>query len=242
MDRRKKYYLVVDVETANSAQEALVYDLGFAICDKKGNIYVEKSYVITDIFFDEKEIYNNREMMSTSYYNQKLPNYYKGLHNGTWKATPLLVARKEIALLMKEWNISEVWAYNCNFDKNALNNSVRYTTKSNLRWFFPYGTQFHCIWNVATQTICKQKGYLRFCLENEFYSEKGNMKTSAETVYAYLTRNVGFEEEHTGLADVKIEVKILAKCLSQHKKIDKNINTRCWQTPQKDFKELRMAL
>ena len=53
MDRRKKYYLVVDVETANSTQEALVYDLGFAICDKKGNIYVEKSYVITDIFFDE---------------------------------------------------------------------------------------------------------------------------------------------------------------------------------------------
>ena len=39
MDRRKKYYLVVDVETANSTQEALVYDLGFAICDKKGNIY-----------------------------------------------------------------------------------------------------------------------------------------------------------------------------------------------------------
>ena len=51
MDRRKKYYLVVDVETANSAQEALVYDLGFAICDKKGNIYAILSIDTTCFFY-----------------------------------------------------------------------------------------------------------------------------------------------------------------------------------------------
>lgn len=242
MDKRKKYYLVVDVETANSTQDALVYDLGFAICDKKGNIYLEKSYVITDIFDDEKKIFHNSEMMNTSYYNHKLPKYYQGLKNGKWKCISLLKARKEIATLMQEWNISEVWAYNCHFDRNALNNSIRYSTKSNLRWFFPYGTQFHCIWSVATQTICKQKGFLRFCLENNLYSEKGNVKTSAETVYAYLTKNADFEEEHTGLEDVRIEVQILAKCISQHKKMNKDINRACWQNPQKEFKEMLAAL
>ena len=36
IDRRKKYILVLDVETAGNIGSPLVYDLGFAICDKKG--------------------------------------------------------------------------------------------------------------------------------------------------------------------------------------------------------------
>lgn len=31
----KKYYLVLDVETANSTEDALVYDLGYVVCDKR---------------------------------------------------------------------------------------------------------------------------------------------------------------------------------------------------------------
>ena len=34
----KDYYLVLDVETANSTNDPLVYDLGFAVCDRKGKI------------------------------------------------------------------------------------------------------------------------------------------------------------------------------------------------------------
>ena len=30
---KKKYYLILDVETANSTEDALVYDLGFAVAD-----------------------------------------------------------------------------------------------------------------------------------------------------------------------------------------------------------------
>ena len=54
MDKRKKYYLVVDVETANSTEQALVYDLGFSVCDKQGRVYEQRSYIISDVFFDEK--------------------------------------------------------------------------------------------------------------------------------------------------------------------------------------------
>jgi hypothetical protein len=139
---------------------------------------------------------------------------------------------------MKEYNISVVCAYNCNFDKNALNNTIRYISKSALRWFFPYGTEFYCIWNMACQTICKQKGYQRFCLENGFYSTSNNMKTSAETVWAYLTQTPSFEEKHTGLEDVKIEIEIMAHCFRQHKKMDKGINRLCWRVPQSEFKAL----
>ena len=238
MDKRKKYYLVVDVETANSTEQALTYDIGFSVCDKKGNVYESKSFAISDIFFDEKKIYNNYELMDSAYYANKLPQYYEGMRSGAWKVVPLLVARQEIHRLMKEYNINVVCAYNCNFDKNALNTTLRYISKSKIRWFFPYGTEFYCIWNMACQTICKQKGYLRFCLNNGLYSESGNMKTSAETVWAYITQNPNFEEKHTGLEDVKIEVQIFAKCIAQHKKMDKGINRLCWRIPQADFKEM----
>ena len=238
MDKRKKYFLVVDVETTNSTEQALTYDIGFSVCDKKGNVYESKSFAISDIFFDEKKIYNNYELMDSAYYANKLPQYYEGMRSGAWKVVPLLVARQEIHRLMKEYNINVVCAYNCNFDKNALNTTLRYISKSKIRWFFPYGTEFYCIWNMACQTICKQKGYLRFCLKNGLYSESGNMKTSAETVWAYMTQNPNFEEKHTGLEDVKIEVQIFAKCIAQHKKMDKGINRLCWRIPQADFKQM----
>lgn len=238
MDKRRKYFLVVDVETANSTEQALTYDIGFSVCDKRGVVYESRSFAISDIFFDEKKIFNNSELMNTSYYAEKLPQYFEGMRSGAWKVAPLLMVRNEIKKLMEEYNINTVCAYNCYFDKNALNNTLRYITKSSFRWFFPYGTEFYCIWNMACQTICKQKGYIKFCLENGFYSASNNMKTSAETVWAYLTREPQFEEKHTGLEDVKIEVQIMAHCFRQHKKMDKGINRLCWRTPQKDFKEM----
>lgn len=238
MDKRKKYFLVVDVETANSTEQGLTYDIGFAVCDKKGNIYESRSYAISDIFFDEKKIFHNSQLMDSAYYSKKLPQYYDGMRNGDWVVAPLLIVRKEIHQLMKDFNISVVCAYNCNFDRNALNTTLRYISKSALRWFFPYGTEFHCIWNMACQTICKQVGYRKFCLENGFYSLSRNMKTSAETVWAYLTQKPTFEEKHTGLKDVEIEVEIMAHCFRQHKKMNKGINSFCWRSPQAEFKAL----
>lgn len=238
MDKRRKYFLVVDVETANSTEQALTYDIGFSVCDRRGRVYESRSYAVSDIFFDEKKIYGNYDLMNTAYYSNKLPQYYEGMRSGAWKVSPLLIIRKEIHQLMQEYNISVVCAYNCNFDKNALNTTLRYISKSALRWFFPYGTEFYCIWNMACQTICKQKSYLRFCLENGFYSESGNCKTSAETVWAYLTQAPEFKERHTGLEDVKIEIEIMAHCFRQHKKMDKGINRLCWQVPQSEFKAL----
>ena len=56
MDKRKNYYLVLDVEGVGECSNALTYDLGFAIADKKGNIYEKHSYVIREIFEGQKEL------------------------------------------------------------------------------------------------------------------------------------------------------------------------------------------
>ena len=61
VDRRKKYIMVLDVETTNNQigvknapNDGLVYDIGFTIADKKGNVYVKRSFAIKEIF-DWKE-------------------------------------------------------------------------------------------------------------------------------------------------------------------------------------------
>jgi hypothetical protein len=75
-------------------------------------------------------------------------------------------------------------------------------------------------------------------LNNNLISPSGNIKTSAETVYAYITQNAEFNESHTGLQDVLIEVQIMAHCFRQHKSMDKSINRFCWRIPQTQAKEM----
>lgn len=238
MDKRRTYYLVLDVETANSAEEALTYDIGFAITDKHGNVYLEESYVVSEILFDERKIYRNSEMMDTAYYAKKLPQYWDGIQTGLWKVASLLTIRKRILNLMTEWDIKAVCAYNASFDTKALNNTIRYVTKSNVRYFFPYGTEIYCIWNMACQTIFCQKTFQRIAKRESWESASGNCLTNAETAWKYITHNFNFEESHTGLADVRIECQIMSKCFRQHRKMNKNIYRLCWRIPQKAYKSL----
>jgi hypothetical protein len=142
---------------------------------------------------------------------------------------------------MKNYNITKVGAYNMGFDKRALNNDTRYITKSFLRWFFPYGTEYFCIWNMACDTILNRPSYIKFAIKNGFVSEKGNIQTSAECAYKYLTKDTDFTECHTGLEDVLIEVAIMAYCYRQHKKFDNSINSSCWRKVQKAKKQVLTA-
>jgi hypothetical protein len=237
IDKRKNYYLVLDVETANTLEQPLCYDVGFAICDKNGKIYTQRSYIVPEIFFDEKEVFGNGEMMNTAYYAEKLPQYYKGIRTGAWKIKPLYSIRSEMLSLMKEYNVKAVAAYNASFDVNALNQTIRYVSKSKNRWFFPYGTEVMCIWHFACQTIFQQKTFFKECQHEHWMSDKGNLKTSAEIAWRYITNYYDFEERHTGLEDVKIETMIMAKCFAQHRKADKTPNRLCWRLPTKSYKK-----
>ena len=220
VDRRKKYVIVLDVETANMSDDALVYDLGFGVYDKQGNEYESYSKVITNIFDKESDL------MQSAYYHEKLPKYYEDLKNGNRERIGILQAKKLIREVMEKYNINEVYAYNANFDLNALNKTVRYVTKSKVRYFFPYGTKVCCIWHMACQVLCTQKTFQKENIRNA----NGNLITNAERVYSYI-KKIDFQEEHTGLEDTRIEAQIMAWCFRQHKKCNRNINRACWRIP-----------
>ena len=167
--------------------------------------------------------------MDTAYYKNKLPKYYEKLAKGEMKKETIWNIRKAIKTAMEYFNITEVWAFNANFDLTTLNNTVRYLSGSGCRYFFKHGTKICDIWHVACQTLGLQK---TFQWEN-VRNDKGNLITNAERMFGYIIQDETFEEEHTGLADAEIETKILARCLASHKSIDKKINRACWRIPQK---------
>ena len=226
MSRTKEMYLVIDTETCNTIEQPLPYDVGYAICDRYGNIVLEKSFVVAETFLDMSEA------MQSAYYAEKIPRYWEDIKNGTRVVKSIWNIRRELHTDMKTYSVKWVGAYNMGFDKKALNNVMRYTTKSFCRWFFPFGTKFFCIWHMACQTLMNSRNYIRFAKENGLESEKGNILTSAESCYRYLKNMIDFSESHTGLEDVKIEIEIMAKCFTTHKKIDKSINSACWRIPQ----------
>lgn len=223
----KNYYLVLDVETANSFQCPLVYDLGFAVVDRNGKIYHAESFIVSDIFYQEAE------KMKTAYYAKKIPLYLEGIANKLFNVVTFTEAKNRIAEVIKEWKIKEAGAYNMGFDSRALGTTQKYLSKSSIIQFLPEGIKIFCIWHMACQVLCTQKGFVKFCLDNNFISKAGNIKTSAEVVYRYLIKDEQFIESHTGLADVLIEVQIMAKCFAQHKKMSRNVNRACWRIPQK---------
>ena len=235
MSRKKEMYLVIDTETCNSVDEPLPYDVGYAICDRNGNIALERSFVVAETFLDMKDV------MKSAYYAEKIPKYWEDIKNGKRQVRSIWNIRKQIHADMKAYNIKKVGAYNMGFDRKALNNVMRYTTKSFCRWFFPFGTEYFCIWHMACQTLLNTTTYIKFAERNGLESEKGNILTSAEACYKYLIKKVDFNESHTGLEDVKIEIEIMAKCFRTHKKMDKNINSLCWRLPQKKRKEMSKA-
>lgn len=230
---KKEYYLIIDTETCNSVEQPIPYDIGYAICDRTGKIYIERSYVVSETFLGMKDT------MVSAYYAEKIPKYWDDLKKGNRELKSVLAIRKQLIADMRAYKVRKVGAYNMGFDKRALNNLVRYHSKSFLRWFFPFGTEFFDIWHMATQTILSQKTFFKMAVKNDWVSQSGNVRTSAEIAYRYITKKLEFDEQHMGLEDVRIETEIFAYCLKQHKKLDWSVKANCWRIPQSEFKKVK---
>lgn len=223
MDKRKNYYLVVDVESCPVDKDFMgvdpanmfVYDVGLAMVDRKGNVYATGSYVISDVFFKEKEL------MQSAYYAHKIPQYMEDIRNGSKVVKSFYEVRQIITDLMTEYNCDKVLAYNARFDDIALKTTQRWLTKSKYRYFLPYGTIVWDILKMIRDTLGKSVMYREFCEREGYLTANGRPQLKAEVVYKYLSGNYDFVESHTGLEDVMIEKEIFAYCMRQHKPMRK---------------------
>lgn len=121
-DRRRKYYLILDCETATlpyaenfsgkerqaiAISKPLIYDLGWTVTDKKGRVYARKNFLITEIF-SVPSIFN------TAYYKDKRCIYLEKLVAGEIVLTDWKTATAELEKDLAE--VCGVGAYNAMFD------------------------------------------------------------------------------------------------------------------------------
>lgn len=228
IDKRKKYGIMLDTETANTIVEddgkldmlhVLPYDFGFAVIDSKGNIYEKHSYVNEDIFCDEYTL------MQSAYYANKIPNYIRDLANGKRQLKNTFEIRKILCDLIKKYNCRFVVAHNARFDYRACNNIQRWTTKSKYRYFFPKHVEIWDTLKMARDVIANKPTYIQFCEKNGFMTKhkKPQPQLTAEVIYRYITQDLDFVESHTGLEDVEIEAEIFKYCVKQHKSMRKKL-------------------
>lgn len=224
LDKRVKKIMVLDTETLG-VDKPLVYDLGVTITDKKGNVYAQKNWII-------KEVFEQKDKMSSAYYACKLPLYDDMIENGLADVVSWETARAELNQMLHEYDVSVLSAYNLGFDKRALT----YTNKciGRHKFFLTKKVELWDIWGIAAQTILQHKTFHRLAQENDWYTEKGNVLSNAEIAYKYITNDLGFIESHTALHDTEIEKEILVRCLKQHMKMEngKGIFANPWKKVQ----------
>lgn len=259
---RKKFYLVLDTETAtlpfandlckNAKQKQkiaiakpLVYDIGWVIVDRNGNIYKKVNYLVQETFFVPN-------VFNTAYYCDKRPIYMDLLEKGeiepkTWN--------KIIKELQEDLEICEmVTAYNACFDfKKAIPFTEKYIyhlyrkdyniwekeqytrcenlingekddIESNPDFLTPVFTlrkkeyPICDLWGLACTKLINIDRYRNYCLNNGLLTPSAiYFKTSAETSFQYLMTKYDFIESHTALSDAEIESQILLKALKKGK-------------------------
>ena len=225
MDKRISYKIVLDTETCPMDKELtevmpsnmLTYDCGWAVVDKRGNVYKTRSFVNADIFIGEKDL------MKSAYYANKLPQYWEDIESGKRILTSFYNIRKALLEDIEEYNVTEVFAHNMRFDYGTLNTTQRWETKSKYRYFFPIDVEICDTLKMAKDIISKMPTYINFCSENGYLTKNGKVQLKAETIYRFIMQDTDFIESHTALEDVMIEKEILAYCYRQHKKMRKKL-------------------
>jgi hypothetical protein len=225
IDRRIAYRVVLDTETCPLDKDfegvdpnnMWVYDVGYAIVDKRGKVYRERSFINADIFLNEKLL------MNSSYYANKIPQYWEDIKSGKRVLTSFYNIRKTLLEDIEEFEVEEVYAYNMRFDYLSLNNTERWLTKSQYRYFLTKDLVICDIMKMARDVIAPMPTYKRFCEEHGYMTKNNRVQLKAETVYKFITKDLDFIESHTGLEDVMIEKEILAYCYRQHKAMRKKL-------------------
>ena len=220
MDKRINYKIVLDTETCPLEQtdevtpwNMFVYDIGWAVVDKRGNVYKTQSFINADIFLNEKEL------MKSAYYSEKIPKYWEDIKSGIRQLRSFYNIKKQLLGDIAEYGVKEIYAHNMRFDYGTLQNTQRWLTKSKYRYFFPKGIEICDTLKMARQVLKDSKMYRVWCEQNGYITKNNQCRFSAEVLYRYITGNNDFIESHTGLEDVMIEKDILAYCYSRHKKM-----------------------
>ena len=261
MANKKKMYMVFYFDTATlpmadevaqgdanikkkiAIAKPLVYDAGWTICDRAGNIHERKQFLIAETF-------SVPSVFNTAYYKEKRPIYLEMLKRGEIVILPW---NDVMDIFMADLEkVDAVGAFNSMFDfKKAIPftelyinmlyspdfykwEEIQYNSCRRIAYekankngnpdfdaeHFSFRGRIYDLfdlWGLATTHLLNNSTYKQKCLENEMLTASGiYFKTSAESSYRYLCNKYDFDEAHTALDDAEIESFILHKIAQKH--------------------------
>ena len=212
MNNAKKIIMVLDTETADLTGS--VYDVGYTITDKRGDIILSRNWLVEEIFTDAKK------MMGAFYAGKIFTHYAPMLQRGEIRLAPWLEIVETMRGDILEHSVNILAAYNLPFDTRVMRNThsaLGYTDK-----VLPHSLDTLCIWQFACETKLNTRLYKELAISKGWVSEAGNIRTGAEYAYRFCAGDWGFIEDHTALSDAIIETEILARCFATSQKIPYN--------------------
>jgi len=226
----RKVFAVLDIETVTDAR--LAFDIAWIVKDSKGNTLEKRNYLVREIMDTP---FSSILIRRDSFMKNKANFYMDGIAFNSFDIETLNCIAADFCGIAARYNAKVVMcAYNAKFDYTVLNDNMNAYYGVD---FFGTDVEVVDIMTMALATICDTNKYVRWCQLNNLVTEKGNVKTNAETVYAYLTRDAEYVEAHHALQDCEIEADILFKARKYRKKHHKQFATpifRCeeWQKVQ----------
>ena len=239
--KKERYLMFIDTETIgtlNVKESVLPFEIGMKVYDTETkSIVKEKSYLV-------RKFFNNKYIMLSTFSATKYPDYFEKLANDKrYKTCSVNDIMQDITKTISRYSIKIMVAHNGNFDKTAI---------GRLCEDFGIDNPFENLDLLDTMEISKiitfSESYARFCIENKdilnsvkdscFITNSGRVRTTAQAIYAYLTMDCSFQEAHTGLEDIDIEIEIFKSSMEMLGNTMVNLNTApTWRDYSKVIEE-----
>lgn len=220
-------YLVLDTETFDF--DKIAFDIAWNVTDEFGHILAHKSYLVKEIFEFKNRVAGF--IKHSIFSKEKTETYEQAIKDEKIFVRPLTEIREDFLLDCEKFNVKIICAYNSPFDSESLNNTMLFCGYD---YPFTY-KEWSDLAVFACKALMNSKNYFKFAIMNGLVSEKGNVRTTAESCYKYITGNVNFTEDHIAYSDVQIETAILIKCLQTKKKQEWKTSGLTWRIPQEKF-------
>lgn len=223
-------FLTIDTETCDLAGN--VYDIGWTIHNKRGEIRREFNALVLETFSDP------RKMMGAFYADKLFTHYAPMLERGEIVRMPWLDIVAQLRADIIEHDVTVLCAYNLAFDKRVL--AQTHDLLGDGQKLLPRWVELLDIWRFACETKLNQATYKRLARAQDWVSDAGNIRTGAQYAYRFCSGDWGFIEDHTALSDARIETEILAECFRQKKRIPYGLakdkyGSQPWRIPNTDL-------
>jgi len=234
----QKKFLVTDTETTGLGSRAIVFDFAYIICTRT-KILLERSFVIRDTITNPKVmLYALMNEDWRKFFGGKIFSHYiPALSSGELT----LHSWRDVIDTMRDdiltHDVKVFSAYNLPFDMKAIQQTNQMITGGTYK-ILPRKLALLDLYYFACVTVLNTRLYhdVAHKLGNEhgFITDAGNVRTTAEKTYAFLTGKYDFIEAHTALGDTQIEVEILQRLLAKRKTIPYDIlRGAAWRYAQK---------